>query len=195
MQLTDNSYMNNINSFISGNFDYNNPMTEAHPLVDATSKEFPALASLLNNVAFKQSKSTDSRMLEFYPPGEEYSFDPSRPAIEVFGDKASPTDIAADLVSHHLAKGEDQTVTDIYNKFEKSLTPEQLQRLRDQYSWAKMNAGETRSYNDWYKAEGLPAYFRGYAFGQWPDSEKLYTKDQLKDFDNLISYLKTPQLK
>jgi hypothetical protein len=38
---------------------------------------------------------------------------------------------------------------------------------------------------------GLPAYFRGYAFKQWPDefNERAYTPEQREMFDRMMNQL------
>jgi hypothetical protein len=159
-------------------------------LIKQTIAQYPGIGKALQGVAFRASPADKSRMLEFYPQGERDSFDPSKPAIEVFGDKAKPQDIAGDFVSHHLANGGDPVVTKAYQDFEKSLTSSQKARLQEQYKWAQANEGEKRSFQEWYKASGLPAYFRGYAFGQWPNPEKLYTPEQMNSFDKLNTYLR-----
>ena len=157
-------------------------------LLERARQEYPVLQN--HDVAFKQSPATDNRMLEFYPVGERDSFDPSRAAVEVFGSRAKPSDVAGDIVSHHLAQGGDKRLTEIYSNFERSLTPEQHSRLREQYDYAKANEGENRPYADWYKTSGLPAYFRGYAFSQWEDPQKLYTPQQIRMFDDMNHYMK-----
>lgn len=168
-------------------------------LLDLTMAEYPGIAEALGGAAFRMSPRTpgDPRGLEFYPPGEEESFDRTKPAIEVFDPAAQPKDLAGDMVSHWLAKGGDPVATQAYRSFEGSLTPEQVHRLHEQYQWAVKNEGEERPYDEWYRMSGLPAYFRGYLFRQWPGSEKddTYTPAQLKQFDEFNRYLKTPRKK
>src|SRR5229473_6267124 len=67
-----------------------------------------------------------------------------------------------------------------YDSFSQSRTKEQKDRLIDQYLYARRNEGEKRPYADWEKISGIPAYFRGYAFKQWPDefNAKAYTPEQ-----------------
>lgn len=161
-------------------------------LLDRTIAEYPALAEHLRSSAFRVSPQTagDRRGLEFYPPGEERSFDPTRPAIEVFDPQAQPKDIAGDLVSHWLARGHDPVATKAYNEFEASLTPEQHRALRSHYEWDRKH-GEDRDYATWYRMSGLPAYFRGRLFKQWDENDGPYTPDQLRRFSELDRYLRT----
>jgi quinol monooxygenase YgiN len=83
----------------------------------------------------------------------------------------------------------DPRVKGYYEQFAKSITPQQEQRLRLQYQHAQQREGEQRPYEQWREMSGLPAYFRGYAFQQWKDAAQLYTPEQLKMFDSMMSYL------
>jgi hypothetical protein len=164
-------------------------LRRSRTLLDRARTAYPLLSKY--DVAYKESPDDNSgRVLEFYPQGERDSFDSTKPAVEVYGSRAKPEDVAGDIVSHHLAQGADPTLTNYYQKFQRSLTPEQKSRLQEQYTWAKKNEGEARPYADWLKASGLPAYFRGYAFSQWPDAQKLYTPAQIKMFDEMTGYLR-----
>lgn len=148
-----------------------------------------------------RKKRDDSNMLEFWPQGETGSADYQRPedlplgqpGLEI-GDQAQPKDVVGDLASHYLAQN-DPNMTGYYREFERSLTPDQHARLQEQYRWAQQNEGEQRSYPDWYEAVGLPAYFRGYAFKQWPDefNAKAYTPDQRSEMDRMLGYLGSGQ--
>lgn len=163
-------------------------------LQEQAADEYQGIAEPLRRAAFRVSPQQpgDSRGLEFYPPGETDSFDPSRPAIEVFGSDVKPKDVAGDLVSHYLAKGGDPIVTRAYQTFEASLTPHQKSIIQEQYQYARKNEGETRPFDQWYQMSGLPAYFRGYLFNQWPNPEGYYTPQQLQQFQMLNQYLKNP---
>ena len=167
-------------------------------LLDRTIQEYPGIADQLAGVAFKVSpqQKGDHRGLEFYAPGEEEdSFDRTRPAIEVFDPNTQPKDVAGDLVSHWLARGADPVVAKAYRDFEQSLTPEQVRTLHNHYAWDQKDSGEKRSYEDWYRMSGLPAYFRGYMFRQWDENDGPYTPEQRRKFDELNRYLKTPKKK
>lgn len=161
------------------------------PSMRDTAAQYPALASTAFGMGFKRSPadSADGRVLEYYPKGEDYSFEPNRPSIEVFGD-VSPRDIAADIASHQ--PDIDPVVSQTYKSFQGSLSPAQQQKLHEQYKWAQDNAHEQRSYDDWESASGLPAAFRGYAFEQWPKdfNDQFYSNDQKASFDAMMKHLK-----
>lgn len=158
-------------------------------VLDETLSRYPALQNY-GPFGLKQSPRHGANMLEFYPPSEEDSFDPSRPSVETYGNAARPQDVAGDIVSHFTARGPDPVASKYYQDFQQSLTPEQNGRLQEQYQWARKNEGETRPYDEWAKVSGLPAYFRGYAFGQWK-SPRLYNDQQRGMFDKLNAYLKS----
>jgi hypothetical protein len=159
-------------------------------VVSQARAEFPRLAPVLDEMAVRTSPDADGRMLEFYPRGERDSFDPTRNALEVFGDRATPLDVVGDIVSHDLARGRDPTLTRYYQQFEASMTPQQQAMLREQYEWARRNAGETRSFEDWRDISGQPAFFRGYAFRQWENPQQIYTPQQMRMFDEMMGYLR-----
>lgn len=163
-------------------------------IMQQTAKDYPRLAPFLGKMAYKKSKAEDGRMLESYPVGEDYSFDPTRPAIEDFSDKTAPKDVAGDVVSHFLVAGPnaDPRLAAYYNTFRSSMTPDQQARLQEQYQWAKDKEGEKRPFRVWAEKSGIPAYFRGYAFDQWPreHASKLYTPKQIAMFDEMNAYLK-----
>lgn len=143
----------------------------------------------------------DGNMLEFWPPGEPGSDDRPRPSglpanvpgVEIYSDKTRPIDVLGDVVSHHLVKA-DPKVSDYYQKFQTSLTDEQRSRLQEQYAHAQKNFAEKRPYPEWEAASGLPAYFRGYAFQQWPEefNARAYTPGQRFMFDEMNNYLRSP---
>lgn len=159
--------------------------------------DYPIIRDL--GLQLKTSPSTSDNMLEYWPvgePGDQSYPRPAgmsldRPGVEIFSNQTRPIDVLGDVVSHELVNT-DPVIKTYYEKFKNSLTDEQHQNLLGQYEYAKQNFGETRPYLDWLNVSGLPAYFRGYLFDQWPDSKQYYTEDQLKDFDNLMSYIKAP---
>ena len=69
--------------------------------------------------------------------------------------------------------------------------PEQRQRLQEQYQYYQQHPDykEQRPYQEWEKASGMPGYFRGYTFNQWPDSSKMYTPEQLNILNAVKKYL------
>jgi len=166
-------------------------LAQYHPLVAKTMAQYPTLQPYLSQIAFKDNPAQDGRMLEYYPKGETDSFDPSRNAVEVFGGRASPQDLAGDLVSHQLANGENTQLGRYFSDFVQSMTPKQKAILQEQYQWAKDKEGETRPYDQWAQASGLPAYFRGYAFNQWPGRQDMYTPQQIQQFDQMNRFLKS----
>lgn len=141
-------------------------------------------------------------LLEFYLPGEAGTQDAPRPkelpldkpGVQIYNDKTTPLDVLGDVTSHYLVDT-DPKIKKYYQDFAGSLTPEQHSLLQEQFVWAQNHENEQRSYEDWLKASGLPAYFRGYAFKQWPDdfNEKAYTPDQRKMFDEMMQYLQGSQ--
>jgi len=165
---------------------------------DQTLEEYPRLKGL--GLTSKQSPASGSNMLEFWPAGEPGTtdrprpkeFDINKPGVELYGNKATSLDVLGDIVSHHMV-GTDPVIKKYYSDFQKSLTPEQNDRLKSQYEWAQKNEGETRPFEDWKTATGLPAYFRGYAFKQWPQefNDTAYTPEQRASFDEMMKYLKS----
>ena len=135
-------------------------------------------------------------MLEFWQPGDEGDKDQPRPkdlpldkpGVEVYSDKTRPIDILGDAVSHYMVNT-DPKIKGYYQQFQHSLTPEQKNRLQEQYKWDQDKEGDKRPYPQWEQESGLPAYFRGYAFQQWANPQKLYTPGQLKMFDDMMGYL------
>ncbi|MBO0710398.1 MAG: hypothetical protein J2P47_03855 [Acetobacteraceae bacterium] len=142
--------------------------------------------------------------LEAWPPLETGSPDYPRPrglpqgyfGIEIFDRSIRPEDVLGDVVSHGL-RFTDPTIAQIYDDFAASVTPEQEDRLREQYQWSIDNEGEQRSYTDWRELAGLPSFFRGYPFKQWGDSEEPpdaiwqrdYTAEQRELLDRMMRYL------
>ena len=91
--------------------------------------------------------------------------------------------------AHYLLQT-DPKMKAYYQQFVQSLSPDQHGILKDQYTHAVQNEGEDRPYAQWREKTGLPAYFRGYAFDQWPNSQSMYTPEQLKMFDSMMTHLK-----
>jgi len=182
----------------------------ALPEMPATSQRTPTVFDqalsqypILKNVGvvpkFSEGQGNDN-MLEFWPPGEKGDADSPRPAelpadkpgVEIYSDKTRPIDILGDVVSHHLVKT-DPKIAAVYKQFQQSLTPQQQQILQEQYKWAVEKEGEQRPFAEWLQSSGLPAYFRGYAFKQWPDefNQRAYTPEQRQMFDQMLQYLQT----
>ena len=177
------------------------PSPSSSPDVFAQAKtQWPVLNN--PNIYYKYTPRSGENVpyLEAYPPGEGGAPDSPRPSqfpmdkygIEVYKQTTRPIDVLGDVVSHFL-RNTDPTVKKYYSDFERSLTPDQTARLHQQYQY-ETQRGEKRPYDEWYQQSGLPAYFRGYAFQQWPDAHKYYTQDQIQMFNQMMQYLQqTPK--
>jgi len=135
--------------------------------------------------------------LEFWPPDETGTPDRPRPqefgsapGVEIYSEDTKPLDVLGDVASHWLIQ-KDPKVAGYYQQFQQSMTPEQQGRLREQYQYAVENFGEKRPFEQWSAISGLPGYFRGYAFKQWPDdfNQQAYTPEQRAMFDEMMQYL------
>lgn len=165
-------------------------------LLDRARQEYPVLRDY--DLQFKRSPRADAGYLEYWPVGEPGSkdrprppeFEIGKPGLEVYRDDVRPIDILGDVVSHQLVNT-DPRVREYYGKFRKSLSDNQRMMLRSQYDHARSEEGERRPYLEWEERSGLPAYFRGYAFDQWPREQagEFYTPDQIKMFDEMMGYL------
>jgi hypothetical protein len=187
-------------SFLRPGLSYQSPFPstqvadQGHPVVSQALQQYPILQSLgLQSVP----GSAGGNVLEFWAPGEPGTQDAPRPkglhidspGIEV-GPNAKPLDILGDVVSHHLINT-DPTIKSIYSSFSNSLTRRQNEMLQGQYEHAQKNEGETRGFDEWKKSSGLPAFFRGYPFQQWPDdfNQVAYTPQQRQLLDKMMGYL------
>ena len=162
-------------------------------------RQYPILGKAGVVGKYTEPKGGDKRMLESWAAGEPGDKETPRPnelpadkhGIEVF-DRAGPRpiDVLGDYVSHQGVKT-DPKLKKYYEDFVGSITPEQEAKLRDQYKYAQDNEGEKRTYEQWKEVTGLPAYFRGYAFKQWPENvyDKAYTPDQRSKLDEMMGYL------
>jgi len=154
-------------------------------------KEFP--------VIHKQGLfSGPGESTEYWPAGEPGTPARPRPAfipidqsgMEI-GPDARPIDVLGDVVSHHMVKS-DPVIKKHYEDFAASLNPTQKELLQAQHMYYTKNEGETRPYDQWEKTSGLPAYFRGYAFDQWPTdfNKTAYTPQQRYRLDRMMDYLR-----
>lgn len=171
---------------------------QAPSVMDQAQQQYPALKAL--GLQFKQSPpDQNGNKLEYWPPGEggtpdrprPQEFDLKKPGVEVYGNKARPIDILGDVVSHHMIET-DPTISRVYSAFEKSVTPQQEQLLAQQYQYAQQHSGENRSFEVWKDKTGLPAFFRGHPFQQWPAefNQQVYTPQQTQLLDGMMNYLK-----
>jgi hypothetical protein len=172
------------------------PVADQPNVFDSAVQQYPVLKEL--GLVYKRTPRDDGGLLEFWPPGEpggDYSTRPKEfplnsPGVEVYSDKVRPIDILGDVVSHHLVET-DPTIKRVYGAFEKSVTPEQEAMLRKQYDYARENQRETRPYEDWRERTGMPGFFRGHPFQQWPDefNQQVYTPEQIKLLDAMMQRL------
>ena len=142
--------------------------------------------------------------LEFYPPGETGTKESPRPqtlpldkpGVEIYSGKTTPLDVLGDVTSHYLVHT-DPVVKQYYQNFVQSLNPQQQQLLQQQYQYAQKNEGETRPFQQWLEIAGLPGYFRGYPFKQWPEdfNKQAYTPEQRAMLDGMMKYLSGEQPK
>jgi hypothetical protein len=166
-------------------------------LLDQAKKEYPALRDL--DIGYVENPKNDSGYLEYWRPGETGTPDrprpeslrPDKPGLEIYRKDTRPIDILGDVVSHQLVDT-DPKIKGYYDQFRSSLTDDQKQILREQYQHARDNNDEKRTFGQWAQVSGLPAYFRGYAFQQWPAEKmkQLYTPEQRAMFDEMIGHLK-----
>lgn len=162
-------------------------------LLQQAQDEYAALRGL--DLGYTETPRDDKGYLEFWPPGESGAPDaprpqtlaPDKPGLEVYRKDTRPIDIMGDVASHYL-KDTDPVVKGHYDRFQKSLSPEQQSILQGQYE----RSGDKRPYADWAAQSGVPAYFRGYPFQQWPQDEtaKYYRPEQTQDLDKMMQYLK-----
>jgi hypothetical protein len=163
-------------------------------------EEFPRLKSL--DMGYKYTPRQDRGFIEFYPADEPGSPEYPRPkelplgkpGIEVYNPKTRPIDVAGDIASHYMIYN-DPKMIDYYGRFRQSITPEQQQRMQQQYQFYQQNYGETRPYDKWYEMTGLPGYFRGYPFQQWSPEivEQAYNQDQRALLDEMLNYLRSTE--
>lgn len=160
-------------------------------------QQYPILQGL--DLGYKYNPGGGSGFLEFWPADETGTpssprpseFPMGKPGVEVYDPKTRPIDVLGDIVSHHLIHT-DPTIKHYYQQFQDSMTSDQHATLRDQYDYAQKNQNEQRPYDVWAEHSGIPSYFRGYPFQQWDKAEQMYTPDQLKMFDQMMMYLKSP---
>lgn len=168
----------------------------APSLMDQAKQQYPILQGM--DMGYTFTPRSDSGFMEYWPANEPGAANRPRPqalpmekpGLEVYRSDARPIDVLGDVVSHQLVDT-DPVVKNNYQDFMASMNPEQYQTLRDQYDYARKNNGEQRSYDQWAEVSGIPAYFRGYAFQQWPQeaTDKMYTQGQRNGFDSLMNYL------
>lgn len=172
------------------------PAPQSPNLFDLAKQQYPVLNNY--DVGYKESIGRGSGWLESWPPGETGTPELPRPkefanekfGVENYRSDTRPIDVLGDIVSHYLINA-DPTIKQTYQDFSASLQPWQHKILQSQYDYAKKVEGEDRPYEAWLTASGLPGYFRGYAFQQWPDdfNQHAYTPEQRKQLDGMMKYL------
>jgi hypothetical protein len=173
------------------------PGPNSPTVLDQAREQYPILKGV--DLGYTENPNNSGNYLEFWPPGETgddkyprpQALPMEKPGLEINRSDTRPIDVLGDVVSHHLVNT-DPKISQYYQQFKGSLTPDQNDILREQYQRAQQHEGEKRPYDQWAETAGLPAYFRGYAFQQWPAEEasKYYTPEQLGRFDEMMGYLK-----
>lgn len=172
-------------------------------LLDQARTMYPRLQNM--DIGYKESfDRPNPGYLEYWPEKEIGAPNFPRPkefpldkfGVEVYRKDTRPEDIAADITSHNLVYN-DPVLKNIYSKFEGSLNEDQQKRLKQQYYHYIKNEhnpeSKTPTYKEWYDRSGLPGWFRGYTFNQWPEdfTSKVYTPEQRKLLDKAIEHLKS----
>lgn len=171
-------------------------------LLQQAQAQYPVLKS--QDYGYVENFKPNSGYLEHWDPGDAgvaptspTSLDALRPAalpmdkpgLEIRDPSTRPIDILGDIASHHL-RFTDPVVKSAYQDLQDSMTPQQNAILQDQYDYAQKNEGETGSFDDWKDRAGMPGFFRGYTFQQWPKdfNDKAYTPEQRQKLDKLMNY-------
>lgn len=174
-------------------------------LLQQAQAQYPVLKN--QDYGYTENFRPNAGYLEHWDPGDAgvapnspTSLDALRPAalpldkhgLEIRDPNTKPIDILGDIASHHL-RMTDPVVKGAYQDLQGSITPNQEGVLQDQYQYAQKNEGETGTYDDWKERAGMPGFFRGYTFQQWPKefNDKVYTPEQKQKLDNLMTYFKS----
>lgn len=163
-------------------------------LMARTQAQYPVLQQY--DIPYTSSIGRSPNYLESWAAGETGSPSFQRPAqlpldkfgVENYRADTKPIDVLGDVVSHQLINT-DPKVKQVYSDFTASLEPWQKDRLRKQYAHAQASFGEKRPFDAWAESSGVPAYFRGRPFQQWPDSDDMYTPKQREMLDGMMRYL------
>lgn len=181
------------------------PQQQAGDMFEQAMNEYPILRKAYEqgdlHFKFTPREGHPVPGMETWPPGETgFGPDNWRPpefpidkhGVEVYSKDVPSIDILGDAVSHMLFKS-DPVLQEAYRNFEASLTPGQIRRLRQQYAGSQRRGEEGRPYELWKEGSGLPAYFRGYLFGQWyftpAELMQWYTPQQIEMFNEVRKYL------
>ena len=169
-------------------------------------QQYPYLQDKDLRVAYNPDRKQG--MLEFYPPQEVGSEQYPRPeqfpidkfGVDIRSPMTRPIDVLGDYVSHYGIYT-DPVLMASYKEIEKSLTADQKNHLKSLYEDYKrgyfLDEGgnkvqiegekETRPFEEWLDASGMPGFYRGNIFNQWED--KYYTPRQLELFKKAKQYL------
>jgi hypothetical protein len=183
------------------------PVNSSPNLLQQAQQQFPVLKKY--DYGYVEKFRPNAGFLEHWEPGDKGqapttpdSLDALRPdelplnkpGLEIRDPNTRPIDILGDIASHHL-RFTDPVVKKAYQDLQNSMTPAQQAILQDQYDYAQKNEGETGSFDDWKERAGMPGFFRGYTFQQWPKdfNDKAYTPEQRQKLDALMQYFKSGQ--
>jgi hypothetical protein len=163
--------------------------------IEQAKSEYPVLNE--QNMQYSVNPMKDKGFLEYYSGDETGSdehprpeeFEMGTPGLEIRDANTRPIDVAGDWASHEGIKT-DPIIADHMRQFRESITPEQDDRLLQQFYHAQEKQNEGRSFEEWKEMSGIPGYFRGYAFDQWEHPEEMYTPEQMSRFDEMMKYLR-----
>ena len=110
--------------------------------------------------------------------------------IEDFGDNTPPLDLYGDLVSHYSVNEEGSELRKKYLDFTGNVPMETMQ---NRYGHAQAEAAKygekIAPFDEWNSRSGMPEYFRGYTFNQWPNAEEMYRPEDLEKLDSIKGLL------
>jgi len=152
------------------------------------------------NLAYTKSPNDGSgRKIEAWDKGDKGGFEMGGEAryrpeslplnqrgIEDFGDNTPPLDLYGDLVSHYSVNEEGSDLRKKYLDFTGNVPMETMQK---RYSHAQKDYGEDRPFDVWNNRSGMPEYFRGYTFNQWPNAEEMYRPEDIEKLDSIKGLL------
>lgn len=166
-------------------------------IVDAMYGQYPALQKY--GIQFQDSTSGgvdwrgephNGRMMEFYPPNEEWNPKKGKPTIEQFSKNASPVDAFGEVFSHYLPTV-DPSFAEGRKAFIGSLDYNQKRMLTGDYQH-QVDSGvfgkKVPTFDDWINNQGGDAFFRGYVTKQYP--QEFYRPDQVNLFNQLLNKLR-----
>lgn len=181
------------------------PVLPPQNLLEQAQTQYPVLKN--QDYGYVENFRPNAGYLEHWDPGDAGTAPTSptdlnalrpsqlpidKPGLEIRDPNTRPIDILGDIASHHL-RNTDPVVKGAYQQLQDSITPRQQAVLQNQYQYAQKNEGETGSFDDWKERAGMPGFFRGYTFQQWPKefNDKVYTPEQKANLDKLMTYFKT----